>query len=91
VAASDPAKDVELVYKAADAVLAAYKAVNLVPFGKRTALDTLLDGRVFPGDFDDMAKKLKALADEWQSELDAEVEPFECPRGDTQCSCSFPC
>jgi hypothetical protein len=18
-------------------------------------------------------------------------EPFECPRGDTQCSCSFPC
>lgn len=69
--AHDPAKDVELVYKAADAVLAAYKAVNLVPFGKRPALDTLLDGQVFPGDFDDMAKKLKAMADEWRDELDA--------------------
>jgi len=36
---NNPAKDVELIYKAADAVLAAYKAVNLVPFTKRPALD----------------------------------------------------
>lgn len=67
----DPAKDVELVYKAADALLAAYKAVNLVPFGKRRALDVLLDGPVYPGDLDGLSKKLRALADEWQGELDA--------------------
>jgi len=67
---NDPAKDVELVYKAADAVLAAYKAVNLVPFAKRPALDTLLDGKVYPGDLDALSKSLKALADEWQGELD---------------------
>lgn len=71
--ANDLAQDVELIYKAADAVLAAYKAVNLVPFGKRAALDTLLDGKVYPGDLDDLSKKLKALADEWQGELDVEI------------------
>ena len=68
----DPAKDVELVYMAADAVLAAYRAVNLIPFAKRPALDTLLDGKVYPGDLDALAKSLKALADEWQGELDKE-------------------
>jgi hypothetical protein len=68
---TDPAKEVELVYKAADAVLAAYKAVNLVPFGKRGALDTLLDGKVFPSDLGELADKLKSLANEWQGELDA--------------------
>jgi hypothetical protein len=45
--------------------------VNLVPFGKRAALDTLLDGKVLPSDLDDLSKRLRALADEWQGELDA--------------------
>ena len=71
MSAADPSKDVETIYKAADAVLAAYKAVNLVPFGKRAALDTLLDGKVFPGDLDDLSRKLRSLAEAWQGELDA--------------------
>lgn len=62
----------ELVYAAADAVLAAYKAVNRIPFNKRPALDALLDGPVYPGDLDTLAKTLRAMADEWQGELDAE-------------------
>lgn len=66
----------EAVYAAADAVLAAYKAVNCVPFNKRPALDALLDGPVYPGDLDTLAKKLRALADEWQREIDrAEIAP----------------
>ncbi len=69
---ASPTKDVEAVYKAAEAVFAAYHAVNRIPFNKRPALDVLLDGPVFPGDLDTLAKKLNALADEWQGELDAE-------------------
>jgi hypothetical protein len=61
----------DLVYKAADAVLAAYKAVNAIPFNKRPTLDVLLDGAVYPGDLDTLAKQLKLLADEWQDEIDA--------------------
>lgn len=63
-------KAVEAVYVAADAVIAAYKAVNAIPFGLRHELDAMLDGPVFPGDLDDLAKKLKGLADDWQSDID---------------------
>lgn len=63
-------KAVEAVYAAADAVIAAYKAVNAIPFGLRHELDTLLDGPVFPGDLDALAKKLTALADDWQDDID---------------------
>ena len=61
---------VETVYKAADAAIAAYKALNDIPFGRRAELDTLLDGPVFPGDLDVLAKKLNALADAWQDDID---------------------
>lgn len=71
--ARHPAQDVESVYVAADAVLAAYKAVNRITFGNWPALDTLLDGKVYPSDLDDLARTLKALADERQGELDAEA------------------
>jgi archaellum biogenesis protein FlaJ (TadC family) len=75
--ARDPAQDVELVYVAADCVLAAFKSINRIQFGKRSALDALLDGKVYPGDLDDLSKKLKALADEWQGELDAACTHLE--------------
>lgn len=67
----DPAYHCDLVYAAAEAVQAAYKAVNLIPFDKRPALDTLLNGKIYPGDLDALAKQLKAHADQWQDELDA--------------------
>jgi hypothetical protein len=70
-----PSQGAEAVYKAAEAVKAAYDAVNRIPFNKRAALDALLDGPVFPGDLDTLAKKLNVLADEWQGELDAAPEP----------------
>lgn len=65
-----PTQNVETIYKAAEAVLAASVALNRISFG-RPALDTLLDGPVFPGDLDTLAKKLNAIADEWQSEIEA--------------------
>lgn len=66
-----PAQGVELVYLAAEAVNAAYQAIQRVPFNQRRALDALLDGPVFPGDLDTLSKKLNAVADEWQDEVDA--------------------
>lgn len=72
MAGQDPSKLVAQIYEAADAVKEAYRLLNRLPFHKRPALDTLLDGRVYPGDFDVLAQSLTAIADDWQGELDAE-------------------
>ena len=66
------AAEVEVVYEAADALLDAYRAIRRIAFDKRPAVDALVDQPVYPGDFDALAKALKALADEWRGELDAE-------------------
>ena len=61
---------VEAVYVFADKLKAAYEALAHIPCGKRHELDALLDLPIGPGDFDMLAKKLNAIADEWQGEID---------------------
>lgn len=64
------AQIVDYVYGFADALKAANDALAGIPVGKRAALDALLDTSVYPGDLDLLAKKLNAVADEWQSEIE---------------------
>lgn len=61
---------IEAVYLAADALLAAFNAVQRIPFGydhKPSGLGDLLDAPLYLGDLDVVAKALKITADDWQA------------------------
>ena len=69
----DEASAIEAVYKAAEALRAAHKAIDRIPFSfdhKPTGLDALLDEKLYPGDLGDLAAALTVKADEWQDSLD---------------------
>ena len=61
------------VMRAAEALRAAFKAIQAIPFGFDTMPDLLpdlLDEPVNLGDLEFVANKLAIMADEWQTTLD---------------------
>ena len=67
------AQAIDAVMAAAEALRAAFKAVQAIPFGydhKPDGLDELLDEKTYLGDLDTVANALAIKADEWQIDYD---------------------
>lgn len=68
------AETVEKMYRFADTLKGAERALGEVPFGHNKAFDELLDKPLCPGEFDTLAAQVRVIADNWQAEIDAASE-----------------
>ena len=75
-----PSAKAEAVYRLADALKAAGKAIDAAPSGQRR-LDALLDLQVYPGELDLLAAKVLAIADDWQGDIDLNISESHVRNG----------
>ncbi len=71
------ADQVEAIRRYADALAEAQACLNKTTHGASAEFDALIDLQVYPDDMGDLGKRVKAIADAWQAQIDALLDASE--------------